>query len=415
MRAALTGFVLTVFAAACSQGQPDANAAVKTPPPQLQPFLPELERLAATLPEPDASTQRELRELGDVALRLLEADPRTQMRADRALLEHADAWTVLEPALLHDDLAVRTRAAWLCGQSGQPALQAALVLRLKYELDPNGVLWVADALQRLGNDVGLGWLDAAMGRDATAQQAGTMAIDICRERGLTLSEPPTYDELRAHMRTLYAAWRTTGTTSRPGVPPPPHGLLDARFAAHLKTTQGTQLRPVDDARFVTTRCGRLPLPLLVRTLSAEEPYLRTMALQVLADIGAPARESASAVLPLLADPLTGSYAMRTLGEIGATEAVPHLRPRLTDPDTELRAAAAQALGLLQDRSSSAELTARLQDPQEALDVRVGAAFGLLCLGDNPAAHAFLTAREQQHDYHEPTLQHLRERLAQIVR
>ncbi|MBL8730616.1 MAG: HEAT repeat domain-containing protein [Planctomycetes bacterium] len=418
MTRAAAVFTLLLVAAACGRARPDADArptAPPLPPLQLRPFLPALERLAATLPPPDAAAQRELRELGDVALRLLEADPRTQMRADRALLEHGDAWWVLEPALLHDDVAVRTRAAWLCGQSAQPALQAALVLRLKYELDPNGVLWVADALQRLGNDVGLGWLDAAMGRDDTAQQAGTMAIDICRERGLPLSEPPTYDELRAHMRALYDAWRRTGTSSRAGVPPAPQALLDARFAAHLKTTQGTQLRPVDDARFVTTRCGRLPLPLLVRTLSAEEPYLRTMALQVLADIGAPAREAAPAVLPLLADPLTGSYAVRTLGEIGATDAVPHLRPRLADPDTEQRAAAAQALGLLQDRPSAADLTTHLLDPQEAIDVRVGAAFGLLCLGENAAAEAFLAERQRLHDYHEPTLQRLRERLAQIRR
>jgi HEAT repeat protein len=379
------------------------------PQPQLQPFLPTLERLAASLPAPDEATQREVKELTDVALRLVEADPRTQMRAERALLEHPDASWALEPALRHDEPAVRYRAAWLCGQSEQPALQAALVLRLKYELDPEGVLWVADALQRLGNDSGLGWLDAAMAHETTAQQAGTMAIGICRERELPLTESPTYAELQTHLRALSAAWRRTGVGSRPGVAEAPRALLDARFAAHLQTTQGTQLRPVDDARFVTTRCGRLPVPLLVQTLTAEEPYLRTMALQVLADIGAPALDAAPAVLPLLGDPLTASYAVRTLGEIGATDAVPHLRPLLSHPDTERRAAATQALGVLQDHASAAALTGRMQDENEVLDVRVGAAFGLLCLGANPDADAFLTARER--DYHAPTLARLRERLA----
>jgi len=410
-----TPLVVTLLLAFGACGSPKASASKPAQPPlpplQLHPFLAELQRLAATLTPPNEASQHELRELADVALRLVEADPRTQMRAERALLEHQQAWWVLEPALLHDDVSVRRRAAWLCGQTGQPALQAALVLRLKYELDPEGVVWVAEALQRLGNDTGLGWLDAAMTREATAQQAGTIAIGICRDRGLTLPEQPTYAELQAHLRTQSAAWQRTGRRPRPGAATAEMEPLDARFAAHLATTQGTQLRPVDDARFVTTRCGQLPVPLLVRTLGAEEPYLRTMALQVLADIGAPALAAAPAVLPLLADPLTGSYAVRTLGEIGATDAIPHLRARLDDIDTEIRAAATQALGLLQDHDSTAALTARMQDPQEVLDVRVGAAFGLLCLGENAAAAEFLADREQKHDYHEGTLAKLRARLA----
>jgi hypothetical protein len=48
-------------------------------------------------------------------------------------------------------------------------------------------------------------------------------------------------------------------------------------------------------------------------------------------------------------------------------------------------------------------------------VRVGAAFGLLCFGDDAAAEAFLAEREAKKDYHEPTLLHLRERLAALRR
>jgi len=55
------------------------------------------------------------------------------------------------------------------------------------------------------------------------------------------------------------------------------------------------------------------------------------------------------------------------------------------------------------------LTRMLSDAQESFDVRVGAAFGLLCLGPNPAAEAFFAEREAKKDYHEPTLQRLRER------
>jgi hypothetical protein len=70
-----------------------------------------------------------------------------------------------------------------------------------------------------------------------------------------------------------------------------------------------------------------------------------------------------------------------------------------------------ALGLLGDRDSAAALLKAMVDPNEVLDVRVNAAFGLLFLGSNPAAEAFVADREKQGDYHAPRLVLLRERLA----
>jgi HEAT repeat protein len=119
------------------------------------------------------------------------------------------------------------------------------------------------------------------------------------------------------------------------------------------------------------------------------------------------------VLPLLGDPLTGSYAVRTLGECGAHEALPFLRPMLASSDLELRAAAARSLGLLRDESSRAALRTRLGDAAESLDVRVAAAFGLCCFGGEPEAAAFLAEREAKKDYHEQTLARLRERLTSL--
>lgn len=408
------GAVIASFAA-CTGPTADAGSDLPPLPPLvLAPFQPELTRIAQTLPKVPEATAHELRELGDVALQIVEADARTLDRAERALLEHPFAWSVLEPAMADDQpLALRCRAAWLCGRSQQSILILPLLLRLKYELDPEGVLWVADALQRLGNDAGLAFLDGAMGVEKTAERAGGMAIEICRERGLTLGEQPTYVELRTRMRELLAQWRERGTSSRPGITPPPDDQLQARLAVHLSTTQGTQLRPVDDARFVMTRAGTLVLPLLMRACAAEERYLRTMALQVLADLGPTARTAEPAVLPLLADPFTGSYAIRTLGEIGARTAIPHLRARLASNDTEVRAAAPGALGLLGDRTSAPLLQKTMNDANEVLDVRVNAAFGLLCLGPDPAAEAFLTERDTKKDFHADMLAHLRERLAAV--
>jgi hypothetical protein len=229
-----------------------------------------------------------------------------------------------------------------------------------------------------------------------------------------LPTQPSWAELRRALQAQTAAWRERGVSAL-AVPAPTAALLEPRFAAHLITTEGTLLRPIDEARWVLTRCGSLPVPLLVRTLAASEPYLRTMTLQVLAELGPAAKGTAPAVLPLLADPLTNSYAVRALGEIGATEALPHLRPLLAHADFELRAATAQALGLLRDAQSAGALRARLADAGEAPDVRVGAAFAICCLGADAAAEAFLAERELKKDYHEPTLALLRERLATLHR
>lgn len=398
--------------AACAADAREPRADQPTPPPlRLQPRIDELKALAAGHAVPSAATQKELRDLGDVALQLVDADERTAMLSTRALCEHAQAWWILEPALAHERVEVRRRAAWLCGQSQQTVLQLPLLLRLKYELDAETVVWIADALARLGNDTGLAWLDAAIGAEATAQAAGAAAVEALKARGAPLSASPTWDEIQKALRQQHATWLQRGTTALAGAPAPDAQQTTARLAAHLATTEGTQLRPVDDAKYVIRRAGGLAVPLVTRILDASEPYLRTVALQVLADLGPVALPSAPAVMPLLGDPLTGSYAVRTLGEVGAKDALPFLRPLLASGDLELRAAAAQALGLLRDEPSRDALRQRLQDGGEALDVRVGAAFGLCCFGGEPAAAAFLAEREAKQDYHAPTLARLRERLA----
>lgn len=413
-RAASFALLLAALAAACGGAQAsDADAGPKLPPLALQPRIAELKAMAAQRAAPSEAAQRELRDLGDVALQLVESDPRTLALSERALGEHADAWWVLEPALAHEQVEVRQRAAWLCGQSRQTVLALPLLLRLKYELDPATVVWVADALARLGNDSGLAWLDAAIASEATAQAAGTAAVEALRARGVTLAEQPTWDEVRGALRQQHEAWLQRGTTTLPGAPAPDAKQAQWRLAAHLAASEGTQLRPVDDAKYVMRRAGSLSVPLVTRILDASEPYLRTLALQVLADLGPVARPASSAVLPLLGDPLTSSYAVRTLGECGAHEALPFLRPLLGSADLELRTAAARSLGLLRDEPSRAGLRARLADATESLDVRVAAAFGLCCFGGEPEAAAFLAEREAKKDYHEQTLARLRERLTAL--
>jgi HEAT repeat protein len=399
--------------AACGRGPAEAAAPAATPLPalQLRPMLAELRRIAATRQVPDEAAQRTLREYASVALQREQADPRTAALVTRRLLEDPQAWFVLEPALLDDDLGIRQRAAWLCGESRQAALVPSLLLRLKYELDPVAVLWVADALARLGNDAGLSWLAGAFENPDTAPQAGRMAIDALRARGVEVGDEPSWDDLRRLLDDQLRHFRATGRSRLVDEVQVDEGQLRAQLAHHLQTPEGTQLRPVDDARYILNRLGVGGVPMLMATLHAEEHYLRTMPLQVLAELGPAAVDAVPAVLPLLADPLTSSYAVRALGEIGAAEALPHIRPMLADVETELRAAATQALGLLEDAPSRAALEARLADEAEVVDVRVGAAFGLLCMGEHAAARRYLERRKAEGDYHEPTLTRLLERLA----
>ncbi|MFN7590986.1 MAG: HEAT repeat domain-containing protein [Planctomycetota bacterium] len=406
---------VATFAACSKAPPPQAPQGPTLPPLQLRAVLPEFHALAKTRSQPTPTEQNELRELGDIALQLVEADARLATRAERSLLEHPQAAFVLEPALSHESVAVRRRAAWLCGRSQQPILQLALLLALKYEKDPETVVWLADALQARGNDAGLAWLDAAIGDARTAEHAGQLAIAALVARSVTLPESPTWEQVRTPLQKLVADWRENGTPSLPGAKAPPAAELEARLAAHLVTPDGWQLRPVDEARHVLRNLGVLGVPMMCRMIVDERHHLRTMPLEVLANLGHTARSAADPVLPLLGDTASCADAIRVLGEIGATQHTAYLRRYLGDHDSELRRAAVIALGLLKDEASRAVFEQRLADTKETADVRVGAAFALRCFGDHAAAEAFLAERAQQKDYHPGVLTMLRERLPAMAK
>lgn len=398
-------------------GSPEQPAAQRPPLPPLQlaPQQAALDALAKAPAAPPAAKQKELRELADIVLQLVESDERTAAFAERSLLGDAELATVLVPALASDKVEVRRRAAWLCGRSNQPLLQFPLLLRLKYETDGEAIVWAADSLQRLGNDTGLAWLGSAMNSEKVQQLAGGLTIGLLADRNVKLGDQPTYVELQAQLQQLTDAWRRRGTRADWQGPTIDAAQLDHTLAAHLAIAEGFALRPIDEAKWVLARGGALVVPRLTRTLQASEPYLRSMALDVLTQLGPIAHSAGPALLPLLQDPLTASYAVRTLGEIGHQEAVPHLRARLDDLDAEMRAACVQALGVLRDTASAAAFDKLLADANQPMDVRVNAAFALLCLGAHPAADAFLQERAAKHDYHEPTLNWLRDRLAAVAR
>jgi len=395
--------LLACLAGACGGKRPPQ------PPPlpalNLTPKLPRLQEIAASAPAPaDDKELAKARQLLEPAFVSEIGDARLAARSRTALLAEPCAGEVLEEALQHESAEVRAGAAFELGGLDRPAAIVPLVLRLKYEPDPTVLVWVADALARRGCGAGIDPLLGALRVATTADLAGQRAILLLRAHDMDPGEAPTWDAIEAGLRTLRDRWRATGRLGDEA--PAADDATRARLAGLLVALQGFQLRPVDDARFVLGRTGRLGVPLLREAVSASEPYLRSHALEVLRDLGPAANDAAPDVLPLLADPLTRNDAARTLGALRATQAVPHLVPWLSAPDIEQRAAAAFALGPIGDRAVLPLLKARMDDPAEALDVRVMAAFSVALFELDRPAYRFLQDLRARGAYHEPTLAEL---------
>lgn len=380
---------------------------LELPPLQLSPLVPDLQRLVAGgPPEPAAARLESLLDLGRTAFD--DGDQRLRTRSRDALLAEPGAFWALERLLEDADASVRSQAAFALGETGHRASVLPLVLRLKYEADATARVWVASALAQLDNGAGLQTLITAMDAEVTAQAAGLQAIEILRRAGRELAPEPTYATLGTELRALAGVWSATGSIAPAASGSDP--ATEARIAARLLALTDYQLRPVDDTRFILARLGRVSLPLLRRAIAAQEPFLRTHALEILRELGPLAIELAPATLPLLGDHLCRVDAARALAALRADAAAPFLRTWLADADVELRAVAAGALGPLGDRAAEPLLLARMRDEREAMDVRVQAAFSVALFDrDRPAMH-FLRQRLAAGDYHAPTLREILERI-----
>lgn len=399
--------VIVVLLAACTR-TPQAPApapAPQLPAAQLSAVLPKLQALAAQAPAPpDASATASAEQLLEPAFVSEFGDRRLAARSRDALLAEPHAGFVLEQALLHPHTEVRAGAAFELGQLERPCALVPLVFRLKYEPDPTVKLWLADAVCRRGCGAGLEPILTGLRSDASRELAGQRALDVLRAYGVALSESPSWDEIDQGLRGLLRRWTDTGRLQ--DGKPVDDAATQARLAKLLIDLQGFQLRPVDDARFVMMRMGALGLPLLRDAVGASEPYLRTHALEVLRELGLVATPLAGAVLPLLGDQLCRVDAARALGHMRARVAVPHLVAWLASPDTELRTAAAYALGPIGAAETLPLLRAKMSDEQEGMDVRVMAAFSVALFELDRPAYRFLRELRDKKGYHEPTLAEL---------
>src|ERR1700730_5544436 len=87
-------------------------------------------------------------------------------------------------------------------------------------------------------------------------------------------------------------------------------------------------------------------------------------------------ESLLADLRLVDDPVTQRKAAFELGRRGLKQAVEALRALLTSPQTDVRSAAAEALGKIGDTSAGDDLARLLSDEQQPTFVRDTCAYAL---------------------------------------
>ncbi len=403
----------------------EQQSAPELPSLELAPADPILAEVIARAPAPpDEARMKELRDLLETAYLPHYADARTSALAQRTLTDAEDAAWILEEGLAHDDTTVRMQCAFLLGSGGHKRAIPILLYRTKYERDPNVLVWVCGALHRLENHGGLDLLSSLMNREDSAQQAGATAIEILQACGKDPGENPSYAQLQAGLMKLYRHWRRTGIVTQPAPPesdapdglqhgPDPATLADldaidpllaARYAAHLDTFDGYELRPIDDGRMIFIRSGALAVPVLRLTLHAENGYVRNHSTEVARDLGPVANELGDTVLPLLADGLTGSLAARALGEMRYRPALEHLLHRLESPEIEVRASAAGGLARMGAPEAVAPLLARMNDPEELMDVRVQAAVGVARLDPGMAfLRDALGGDGVAPSYHEATL------------
>jgi len=178
----------------------------------------------------------------------------------------------------------------------------------------------------------------------------------------------------------------------------PAGYLEASYPqarADLSvalTTKDWRLRA--QAAASVRQAGRFA-PALVRLLGDEHQRVRQAALGVI--LGPSAKFAEPAVLGLLRDdpwPLVRASAAKSLGALkGAALTDSALQASLTDASPEVRASVAEALGARGSATSAQPLLARLEDQEEAVEVRIASAAALAEMCASTALNS-LTRRAQ---------------------
>lgn len=276
---------------------------------------------------------------------------------------------------------LRSQAAWRLAETDADWLVPRMLLRLKYEKDPETVIWLANALSSLGNFEGLATL-WRLEREAPTQELSVRA----RERLDAIAEGQGIESAQLH----WQLWQVDDPEGRV-FNSSPSSRLELELWKLIEQLSGAhfQLRGVDDARFQLSRMGAWITPALCASLHDVDVHVRVHSAQCLERMGPRASAAGPALIEALADPSLANQAAAALGRVGYPPAEPALSAALADKAAahELRVAAAAALGRLGLAASAEVLTATLNRSAEPGDLRQVAATALvrLGLGDRGAA------------------------------
>ena len=213
------------------------------------------------------------------------ADTAAREALCQALETHAVPW-------------VRARCAFELGKLRDPSLLPRLLLRLKYEVDGETVLWLADALAQQGSLAGLEGLLVLTGRTDDAWLADT-ARAKADELAARYGAPFGGELLRLHANGL--------------IPEPGDSVQECAAWRLIQRLSLFDLRQVDDARFVLVRMPDYVVPLLERALRDENRYVRLHAAQCLERRTARNRAAHAGLAQAVLDPSIGGVAAAALG------------------------------------------------------------------------------------------------------
>ncbi|MFN0241397.1 MAG: HEAT repeat domain-containing protein [Planctomycetota bacterium] len=274
---------------------------------------------------------------------------------------------------------IRARSAWRLADVRHDGVLLRLLLRLRYEVDAETVIWLAATVARHGNYSGLDGLRTLRTSAATEELRASAAQQLDELAKLAGAADP---------ERLHEEWLSGALDARvqKDAPSPELELAVWRAIAGLAAWD---LRGVDDRRFQLSRMNTWVVPLLARTLHDSNVYVRVHAAQCLERMGTRGASAGPELVAALGEPRVAASAAAALAAVRWLDAVPALETALaTSQDLELRTAIARALGSLgQARSASVLVQAFAES--EPIDLRQAAAEALVAVRDDEVAVRFL--------------------------
>lgn len=268
---------------------------------------------------------------------------------------------------------MRAQAAWRLSLTGQDWVVPRLTKRLKYEVDEDAVIWIANTLGLFGNYSGLEALYRLWNSGATPELRSSAELRIFELAQHAGAKNPE------HLWELWFVADPDKQLHRTDASP----RLERELWRRVSDLSGEhfQLRGVDDARFTLSHLGSWATGPLSEALHDDDLYVRVHVAQCLERMGPRATLAGPALVAALGDPSLANDAALALGAVAYPSAAPLLGQLLVDPLSEhgLRVSCASSLGRI-GLSASAPALQEVLANAEPYDLRQACARALCQLG-----------------------------------